>query len=200
MEILITGILIFASTNVDDIFILSLFYGNNRFKESEVVIGQYLGIITLITLSLVLSLIGFFIEKPFIGLLGFIPIYLGLKGFLNLSDKSENSTEPIALKENNSQNKSLIVAGVTIANGGDNIGIYTPLFATLALPDKAVMVTIFLMMTGLWCYMAKVITRHPYVSKSLAKYGHMVMPFIFILLGIYIFYENESIRLFDKIS
>ena len=197
MEILIASILTFVSTNIDDIFLLTLFFGNKKFNEKEIIAGQFLGIITLIAISLAGSLIGLFINKSYIGLLGFIPIYLGIKGLWQLIKKNEHNedtgdNEKISKQQNNNV---LTVAGVTIANGGDNIGIYIPVFATLTWPNKMSMITIFLIMTFIWCLIAKYLTHHPYVSKVVDKYGHIITPFVLILLGLFILHENESTSL-----
>jgi cadmium resistance protein CadD (predicted permease) len=91
--------------------------------------------------------------------------------------------------------KMLTVAGVTIANGGDNIGIYVPLFVTLTWSDKTTMVIIFLAMTVLWCMIAKYFVKHPYVASVVEKYGHIITPFVLVLLGIFILYENGTLGL-----
>jgi cadmium resistance transport/sequestration family protein len=194
MEIIITGIITFISTNIDDIFMLMLFYGNKRFKEKEIIIGQLAGISALIAISLATSLIGLFIDKIYIGLLGFIPMYLGVKAlwtlFKNNADEDDGPIETRADKNN-----VITVAGVTIANGGDNIGIYVPLFATIGWTSKISMVIIFLLMTLVWCLIAKYLTMYPYIAKAIDKYGHIVTPFILIALGIFILYESGSMTL-----
>jgi cadmium resistance transport/sequestration family protein len=195
MEILLTSVLAFISTNIDDIFILTLFYGNRKYKHREIVAGQYLGIIALIAVSLIGALAGLLIEPAYIGLLGLLPIYLGLKEIMELTqNKQENQETSI---EGGGQRKTnvLSVAGVTFANGGDNIGIYIPLFATLNWPNKVAMVTVFLTMTLLLCLAAKYLAKHPYVAKKVEKYGHKVTPFVLILLGIYILYESGTFQL-----
>lgn len=194
MEIIITSIIAFTSTNLDDIFILTLFFGNKQFKEKDIVAGQLLGISTLIIISMIGSLIGFFIHQSYIGLLGFIPVYLGIKGIYNLFHNEAND-ESKPIDQNNQQNKILTVAGVTIANGGDNIGIYVPLFATLTWINKVTMTGIFLGMTILWCVLARYFVKHPVVAKVVAKYGHLVTPIVLVLIGIYILYENKTIEL-----
>src|SRR6185369_12676675 len=97
MEIFIASILAFVSTNVDDIFILILFFGNKKFKEREIIIGQFLGITALIATSLLGSLIGLVLQEAYIGLLGLIPLYLGIKGILVIL-KKEKQDEDIQLK------------------------------------------------------------------------------------------------------
>ena len=191
MEIILTGILAFISTNIDDVFLLMLFFGNRRFKDHEIVIGQFLGITTLIAASIALSFIGLIVDKAYIGLLGFIPIYLGVKALMRLRSKQDEK-ETSAVEPTNGRSNILTVSGVTIANGGDNIGIYVPLFTTLVWTQKIAMTSIFLIMTGIWCLLAKYLTRHPLVATAIDKYGHVVTPFVLILLGLYILYESNT--------
>ena len=198
MEILITSIIAFASTNIDDIFILTLFYGNKKFKDGEILGGQLLGIISLITVSLIGSLAGLFIDPAYIGLLGLIPMYLGARGILGLISAKIKGEERDNQPKSKGKNRVLAVAGVTFANGGDNIGIYTPLFAALTWANKIVMVTIFLAMTFLWCLAAQYLTKHPIVAKAVDKYGHLVTPFVLVLLGLYILYESGTLVLLTK--
>ena len=195
MEILFTSIIAFTSTNLDDIFILTLFYGTKRFKEREIVAGQFLGIATLIAISLIGSLVGLLIDQSYIGLLGLIPIYIGGKGIWGLLKNKENNDKGDDVYKDERKNKSLTVAGVTIANGGDNIGIYVPLFATLTWTNKLTMTTIFLAMTFLWCLIAKYFAKHPYVAKTVEKYGHIITPLVLVLLGFYILFKNETFGL-----
>src|SRR6478609_7255347 len=192
MEILLASILAFMSTNIDDIFILILFYGNKEYKESEIITGQFLGIITLIVVSLIGSLIALVLPQAYIGLLGLIPLYIGIKGILSIV-KKEQQEDDHQLKANKSN--VLSVAGTTFANGGDNIGIYVPLFATLTWTGKFSMITIFLIMTFVWCMIAKYFTKHPYVAKAVDKWGHILAPIVLIFLGLYIMYEAGTFRL-----
>lgn len=192
MEILLASILAFMSTNIDDIFILILFYGNKEYKESEIITGQFLGIITLIVVSLIGSLIALVLPQAYIGLLGLIPLYLGIKGILSIV-KKEQQEDDHQLKANKSN--VLSVAGTTFANGGDNIGIYVPLFATLTWTDKLSTITIFLIMTFVWCMIAKYFTKHPYVAKAVDKYGHILAPIVLVFLGLYIMYEAGTFKL-----
>ncbi len=194
MEILITSIIAFTSTNLDDIFLLTLFYGNREFKSKDIIAGQLLGISTLIAVSLIGSLIGLLIPQAYIGLLGLVPMFLGLKGIWGLM-KGKPDDDEVNMDKDRGGNKLLTVAGVTIANGGDNIGIYVPLFATLTWSDKTTMIMIFLAMTVLWCMIAKYFVKHPYVASAVEKYGHIITPFVLVLLGIFILYENETFPL-----
>jgi cadmium resistance transport/sequestration family protein len=199
MELILASIIAFASTNIDDIFILALFFGSNRFKDAEVVLGQYVGIIGLITLSLIGSLLGLVIAQPYIGLLGLFPIYVGIKGLLTMRSQQSDDDDAIDAAKRSNTNHILSVASITIANGGDNIGIYVPLFATLSTIEKIIMVLIFLLMVALWCFAAKYITKYPTVARVINKYGQIAMPFVLILLGLYILYESGTYQLLVRV-
>jgi cadmium resistance protein CadD (predicted permease) len=45
----------------------------------------------------------------------------------------------------------LAVAGVTIANGGDNVGVYVPVFAVVGTTGVVVYAVVFLVLVGVWC-------------------------------------------------
>ncbi len=198
MDLIVTSILAFISTNIDDIFILTLFFGNKHFKPREIIIGQYLGISSLIAISFVASLAGLVIDKMYIGLLGLIPIYLGIKGLIVLFGNSKNKDSDEELRTDSERNNIFVVAGVTIANGGDNIGIYTPLFATLTTSGTVTMIIVFLVMTILWCVIAKYLTAHPSIAQLVDKYGHILTPFVLIALGVFIFLESGSLKILSN--
>ena len=73
MILVLTSIVAFVSTNVDDIFLLMLFFGNRKYRRGQVVAGQYLGFSALIGLSLIGSLAGMVIDSKYIGLMGILP-------------------------------------------------------------------------------------------------------------------------------
>jgi cadmium resistance protein CadD (predicted permease) len=133
--------------------------------------------------------------------LGLIPIYMGIKSAFNLMSQKvpHGDKQNVAVERDNQRIKHLqlfYVASVTIANGGDNVGIYIPLFATLTISKKLTMAFIFLMMTALWCFAARYLSKHPMIRNMVGKYGHIITPFVFILLGVYIIYESNTVDLF----
>ena len=202
METLLASLIAFVVTNLDDIFILILFFSDPKLRHRNIITGQFLGISTLILVSFLGSFIGLVIDIKYVGLLGVVPIYMGIKSLLTLWKPGE-SEEGISIKLNSKNSEShfkqmLSVASVTVANGGDNISIYIPLYAAFANSGKVTMTIVFLLMTAVWCLMAKYLSNHPIIKKSLEKYGHIVTPFVFILLGIYIMYESNSFDLLGK--
>lgn len=205
---LITGITSFIATNIDDIFILMLFFSkaDYRFYPRQVILGQYLGFTLLILLSLPGLFGGLFIPKVWIGLLGLLPIFIGIKELLK-KDQNENDEIQLIVTDS-SQSKLLLsrifskktysVAAVTVANGGDNVGIYVPLFASGTLLEFGLILGIFYTMLAAWCWVAFLLTRQPKLAKFLTYYGEKITPWVFIGLRIYIIIENKSYRLISN--
>lgn len=201
IETMVTALLAFASTNVDDLFILMVLFTatSQSFRPSNILAGQYLGIITLIGISLIGSLIGIVIPKVYIGLLGFFPIYLGIR---KLFDKNDDEDDSPAITPGKKYILSsvispatLSVASITIANGADNIGIYIPLFVNLSIPNLILTTSIFLAMVLVWVKTAEYLVQHPRLKHTLARYNHVLFPCILIGLGIYILIESRSYTL-----
>lgn len=198
----------FIVTNIDDIFILMLLFSQarsqakasngstvntlpmgNRIYPRDIVIGQYLGFTLLVLISLLATVGVTLIPEEWVGLLGLIPIYLGVKLFI----KGEEEDEGAILSSLNKFNKFyLSVAFITFANGGDNIGIYVPFFSTLNNNQLVITVVTFFIMVAVWCLIGYRLARFRYVSETLEKYGRWVIPIVFIGLGIYIMLENDT--------
>ena len=186
--------LAFVSTNVDDIFILMLFFGTKRYKRGTIIAGQYLGMAGLVGLALVFSYFGQFIDQRYIGLLGLFPIYLATTQVIALlkgsQDSDVNATTLTATGV-------FAIAGITIANGGDNVGVYVPLFAIMSDIEKIQMIVVFAIMTFFWCLAGEYLASHPVIAKQIDKSGHVLMPIVLFLLGIFILIESGTFQLLN---
>ncbi|MBW4581867.1 MAG: cadmium resistance transporter [Tildeniella nuda ZEHNDER 1965/U140] len=209
-QAVIAGVTSFVATNLDDILILMLFFAqmNATFRPKHIFIGQYLGFTVLIALSLPGFFGGLVLPKMWIGLLGLVPIAIGIK---QLVDQKNNETtiqlmsddikQPQAGQPILSSLGSLLapptyqVATITIANGGDNVGIYVPLFANSNLLELGVILSVFFVMVSVWCCIAYQLTRHPIVAQNLTRHGSTIVPYVLIGLGIFILIDGETYRL-----
>lgn len=152
---------------------------------------------------------GLVIPATWIGLLGFLPIAIGTSHLLNRKDEKEVvqdvSVNLPASAKSKPHKRSLLatlrdrqtyrVSAVTIANGGNNIGIYVPLFASSTLPSLGVIVCVCYMTVGLWCCLSFCMTRNPLMAPLLARYGRKIFPFVLIWLGFSILIKSETYRL-----
>src|ERR1043166_2089397 len=168
------AILAFAATNLDDIFVLTFFFAQKNLQIWRVVLGQYLGIAGLVLVSLVGFFASLVIPYRWISLLGLVPIAIGLK---KLIDLKREKTEVVGVKRAES---FVTVATITFANGGDNIAIYTPLFASSSAGTLAITLVTFVAMITLWCLAGYTIGNHFAVIRLIDRYGHILVPFIFI--------------------
>jgi cadmium resistance transport/sequestration family protein len=198
------GIAAFIATNLDDVVVLMVFFTqiNAGFRVWQVVVGQYLGCGVLLLLSLPGYFGGRLVEPQWIGLLGLVPLGIGIKLLFDKSDKDEEEQDSLVQTVVNPRlQKSLIflppqilqVAAVTVANGGDNIGIYVPLFASKNLLGLLAIIGTFLLMVAVWCWIAWRLVKQPAIGQLFSKYGDRFIPWVFIALGCYILYESRAV-------
>jgi cadmium resistance transport/sequestration family protein len=204
-----TAITAFTATNIDDLVILMIFFAqvNRKLRPWHIFAGQYVGFTALVLASLPGFFGGLMISRPWIGLMGFVPIFIGISNLINPDDDDEvqTITEDFAVKVNSSilakishlmKPQIFQVAAVTFANGGDNIGIYVPLFASSDFPSLLIILTMFYIMVWVWCYGAYQFTiSHPQIAQRLTRYTKMLIPFILIGLGLLILGESKSYQL-----
>jgi cadmium resistance protein CadD (predicted permease) len=178
----ILSVFTFAITNIDDLVLLSVYFAFSN-NKGAIIGGQYLGIVTLIAASLSGVILGSVFPSNYIRFLGLVPIAIGLKDLWTQFRKKEGQED----ESPDTDNLSLLkVSGVTIANGGDNIGVYTPLFASLEIEVVPVYVLNFLLLTAVWCFLGYTLTRHRGVRTTLHRYKRFLLPAFLIGLGIWI--------------
>ncbi|MEG3932962.1 cadmium resistance transporter [Microcoleus sp. T2B6] len=195
-----TGMTAFTATNLDDILILLLFFSqvNAVFRRRHIVFGQFLGFTALVFVSLP-GFFGRLIFPPdWIGMLGLLPIAIGLSRLLN-SETDDSEVEAELEQSEKSFFSSFLspqtysVAAVTVANGGDNIGIYVPLFASNTLESLAVILGVFFAMVGVWCYAAYRLIQMRAIADTLTRYGNQLVPFVLIGLGMAILVKSGTL-------
>lgn len=200
LNVVIAGITSFAATNIDDIAILMLFFAqNSTFRPKHIVLGQYLGFTALILVSLPGFFGGLILPRYWIGLLGLIPIALGLSNLLNWEDTPEEIETKTELSEDAIASflppQAYTVAAITFANGGDNIGVYVPLFANSNLEGLAIIIGIFFILVGVWCYVTYKLTQQVAIAELLTRYVNYLVPVVLIGIGASIVLESGALNL-----
>lgn len=176
------AIVVFATTNFDDIFVLLGFFADSRIHWRNVVCGQYIGIGTLVAASVAASLISLFLPPPFVGLLGVLPIVIGIKRLFDLRRDPKTETQADETERRGAFAQIASVAVVTVANGGDNLGVYTPLFATQSASEITVTVIVFVVMTALWVSVGRVLVSHRTLGAPIRRYLAISWMVLIILL------------------
>ena len=163
MDIILSAALVFVSTSIDYLFILTiLFATQGKQHRKSVYFGQYLGTGILVAVSLVAAwFLNFIPQEWMIGLLGLIPIALGIRAVLVDEDVDEDEIE-----------EQLSKKGSTI-----QILIIVAVFA--------------LGIQGL-CVLSQRLASVPAIGETVEKYERIIVPIVFIGLGIYILVENGT--------
>ena len=190
----ITSIILYSGTAVDLLIILMLFFAKRKSRKDiiNIYLGQFLGSVSLILLSLLFAFVLNYIpSKEILGLLGLIPIFLGLKVLL-LGDSDGEAIAKDGLRKDN-KNLIFLVAMITFAScGADNIGVFVPYFITLNLANLIVALLTFLVMIYLLVFSAQKLAQVPSVGETLEKYSRWFIAIVYLGLGIYILIENNS--------
>lgn len=190
----VTSIILYSGTAVDLLIILMLFFAKRKSRKDiiNIYLGQFLGSVSLILLSLLFAFVLDYIpSKEILGLLGLIPIFLGLKVLLLGDSDGEAIAKEGLSKDNN--NLIFLVAMITFAScGADNIGVFVPYFTTLNLANLIVALLTFLVMIYLLVFSAQKLAQVPSVGETLEKYSRWFIAVVYLGLGIYILTENNS--------
>ncbi|HHK5576764.1 TPA: CadD family cadmium resistance transporter [Neisseria polysaccharea] len=190
----VTSIILYSGTAVDLLIILMLFFAKRKSRKDiiNIYLGQFLGSVSLILLSLLFAFVLDYIpSKEILGLLGFIPIFLGIKVLL-LGDSDGEAIAKEGLRKDN-KNLIFLVAMITFAScGADNIGVFVPYFTTLNLANLIVALLTFLVMIYLLVFSAQKLAQVPSVGETLEKYSRWFVAVVYLGLGIYILIENNS--------
>ena len=193
----VTSIILYSGTAVDLLIILMLFFAKRKSRKDiiNIYLGQFLGSVSLILLSLLFAFVLHYIpSKGILGLLGLIPIFLGLK-VLFLGDSDGEAIAKEGLRKDN-KNLIFLVAMITFAScGADNIGIFVPYFITLNLADLIVALLTFLVMIYFLVFSAQKLAQLPSVGETLEKYSRWFIAVVYLGLGIYILIENNSFNM-----
>lgn len=184
---------LFVTTNLDDLFILLAFYSDPKFRPRQIAFGQLLGIAALYAVSVLASRLALVVSPAYVGFLGILPVLIGLKKIWDLHENNDEEDE--AAHTLGGRWNVLSIAAVTIADGGDNLSVYIPVFATRPATEVAVIGLVFAVMTVVWLAGAHWLTSHRTLGAPIRRHGHRVVPFVLVALGCYILYASGALAL-----
>jgi cadmium resistance protein CadD (predicted permease) len=186
---------LFAVTNIDDIVVLALFFAQGAERPNttrKIAAGQYLGFAAILAVAVAAALGATFLPETVIPYLGLLPVALGVKAAVqawkhrNDKDESEAGAGGPRILE---------VAAVTLANGGDNIGVYVPVFANAGPANMAVYVIVFLTLVAAWVAAGRFVATRPPIASALSRWGHILLPIVLISVGVLILLEGGAFGL-----
>ena len=175
----ITAAAAFAATNVDDLFVLMLLFGQaaHGAERRKIVAGQYVGVALLTAVSLVGALGLGRVPEGYLRLLGLIPLALGIRAWMDRDGGEEAKTGALSVAA---------VAALTVANGGDNIGVYLPLFTQMDGEQQGITLLVFALLCGLWCFVGSRLAALPAMAQIISRHKGWLVPLVLVLLGVMI--------------
>ncbi|MBP2371440.1 cadmium resistance transporter [Pseudonocardia parietis] len=185
---------LFAVTNIDDIVVVSLFFAQgagHRGATTRIVAGQYLGFTAILVAALAATFGATFLPETVRAYFGLLPLLLGLRAAWALWRGDDDDDAPAS----NGGPALLTVATVTFANGGDNIGVYVPVFVTVGTASLLVYAAVFLVLVGALCAAGKFLATRAPIARALSRWGHILLPLVLIALGIVILVEGGAFGL-----
>lgn len=188
LETAVVAVLLFAATNADDLVLLAVFFAQPRCRTRPVVAGQLAGIAALTALSYAAAQLALVVPDSWIPWLGVVPLTIGVRWLLR-GPEDGRPDAPAAGRVT-----WWTVAGVVIANGGDNLGAYIPVFATQSGTQVVVTLAVFLVLTLLWCVAARQLVLHPPWGRATTRISARVAPFLLIVLGLWILAQHPAFR------
>jgi cadmium resistance protein CadD (predicted permease) len=177
---------LFAVTNIDDLVVLALFFARgagHRHAARRIAIGQYLGFAAVLAAAVPAALGATFLPDRAVPYLGLLPLALGLRAAVQAWRHRGRDDEDHDRETRAGGPRVLEVAAVTLANGGDNIGVYVPVFAAGA-GGMSVYVAVFLALLALWVAAGRYFATRPVIARTLGRWGHIVLPLVLIGIGL----------------
>lgn len=186
---------LFAVTNIDDIVVLALFFSRTADRPGgpvAVVVGQYLGFAAILAVAVPAALGVRLLPEAAIPYFGLLPLLLGIRaGWQAWRERGRRSDDEVHPEDARTNGLGVLsVAAVTFANGGDNIAVYVPVFATAGTDGLVVYVVVFLALVGVWCAVGRYFATRQRVAQALARWGHLVLPVVLVALGLTILLEG----------
>jgi cadmium resistance protein CadD (predicted permease) len=192
---------LFAGTNVDDIVLLALLFARSPGSDGarRVVVGQFVGFAVLLAVSVLGALGAALLPADLVRLLGLVPLGMGLYlGWRAWREHRAGFDEaPSGIREHGVDGpadehgvpeagglSALAVASLTVANGGDNIGVYVPAFAASGPMSLWVYVPVFLVLTGVWCVAGRYVAERPVIARSIERREHILLPVVLVAIGL----------------
>jgi cadmium resistance protein CadD (predicted permease) len=195
VEVIAAAAGLFAVTNFDDIVILSLFFAQGAGQPGsavKVVTGQYLAFVVILAAAIGVTLGAGFLPRDALPYLGLVPIAIGLWDAWKIwrhrrsreggGEAGTGQGGPAVLK----------VAATTLANCGDNIGVYVPVFTNIGAGRTAVYCVVFLVLVGVWCAAGRFVATRPIIAGPLGRWGHLLLPVVLIAVGLLILIEGGA--------
>lgn len=195
---IVQAIGLFIATNIDDVVILSLFFARGQGQPGttrRILVGQYLGFLGILGAAAAAAFgAQILLPEAILPYFGLIPLGLGLwAAWQAWRNRGEDDDDEAQLE--GKRVSIWAVAAVTFANGGDNLGVYVPVFVSVSWGAVLAYCTVFLALVAVLVFLAKWISSRKPIAEALERWEGILFPAVLIGLGIVILVSGGAFGL-----
>jgi cadmium resistance transport/sequestration family protein len=190
IETVLASVVVFVATSVDELVVLTTIfaYAERRKAVGQVYAGQLIGQAVILTIS-VLAAFGIeSISQKGIGLLGVLPIVLGIR--ILFGGNEDDQAQETAIRLGSGAGFTLTVALIAIGGGGEELAVFVPFLGSLAMPELVVALLTLLLLVPVWCRISQRIASIKRIQELIARYQRIFVPVVFITLGVFVIIDS----------
>jgi cadmium resistance protein CadD (predicted permease) len=176
----------YIATNVDNFILLIALLARYRNHTSNVVAGY-------LTCMLILGIVGYWIGAAanimpveYLGLLGIVPISIGAIELIRLRHGKAKVYAARAKSTDRVQKVFMTTLISQLGNGADTIVLFGILFADSMRSADIMVILTLAVMAVIFALGGIYAVRHPALGEFFDRYAHRAMPFVLIIVGIYV--------------
>ena len=189
----------FVGTNVDNCVVtMARVAGAPLQRAHRIAAGQIIGFVIVVAVSAAGAAVLYEFSPAVVGLLGLVPLAIGVSGLLGLVRRSSGggNTAPAVVPtgrrrrwrrrpEDRAVGQSLTAAAlVTVAAGGDNLAAYIPLFRVGGATNLGAIAAVFIVGEVLVTWLVLAGGRHPKARQMMLRMGHVAVPVLLCCVGV----------------
>jgi cadmium resistance protein CadD (predicted permease) len=179
----------FLSTNIDNALVsVAMVAAAPPARAKRIAYGQVFGFVVIILVAVATAIALFDVPTKAIGLLGFVPLVLGIHGLLAL--RHAEGRERVAKRAFGTG--FFAAALVTIGAGGDNLAVYIPLFRVSSGVGRGGIALVFVVGEVLLTWFILRAGRHPRTRAVAGHIGMIAAPLLYCAIGVLVLVEANT--------
>jgi cadmium resistance protein CadD (predicted permease) len=180
----------FVGTNVDNCIVtMAMVAGAPVHRARRIAAGQVAGFVAVVLVSAAAAALLIEFSTAAVGLLGLIPLAIGLHGLLQLWRKRPGKVADRAVGRG-----FAAAALVTIAASGDNLAVYIPLFRVGGASRVATIAVVFAVGEVVLTWLVLTGGRHPKARQAMARFGAVAVPILLCGLGVLVMAQAGTLN------
>jgi cadmium resistance protein CadD (predicted permease) len=183
----------FVGTNVDNGLVATTMVATAPPERARRIAGgQVFGFVVLVVVAAAAAIALFEVPTRAIGLLGLVPLALGIRGLFAL--RHAEGRQRVARRAVGSG--VIAAALITIGAGGDNLAVYIPLFRASTTSGRIVTALVFMAGEALLTMCILGAGRHPRARAVSTRIGIIAAPLLYCAVGVLVLIQANTFSVF----